>query len=277
LDEQLRTRFHTLSENIVDATDAVNRVLDAEDPSVSEIDDSHRRVAECNELYKELFALVPHEQQAHVERTHGRRLTDLRRLAGRLPARSTGTAVGKATDVPAGGGWPFLLQREPPKSIESQRYAPTRRGDGPHYSVGREVEAWCGACGGLREHNIIAIVDGLPKQVICLACNARHAYRTEPVRSKKAVEAEAAAQAKAEKPRKPTAAELEAQKKEAARFALQKELAEATDVRTFSPKLSYKAGEIINHPEHGRGKVENVVRGSILVRFRSGLKALTTY
>jgi hypothetical protein len=28
------------------------------------------------------------------------------------------------------------------------------------------------------------------------------------------------------------------------------------------------------HPEHGRGKVENVLRGSMLVRFREGLRPL---
>ena len=45
-------------------------------------------------------------------------------------------------------------------------------------------------------------------------------------------------------------------------------------VRQFSPKERYKAGEIIEHPEHGRGKIENTLPRSLLVRFAGGLKPL---
>ena len=38
-------------------------------------------------------------------------------------------------------------------------------------------------------------------------------------------------------------------------------------MRVFDPKERYKAGEIIVHPEYGRGKIENVLRSSLLVRF----------
>ena len=58
--------------------------------------------------------------------------------------------------------------------------------------------------------------------------------------------------------------------------ALTEEVASAATVRVFNPKERYKAGEIISHPEYGRGKVENVLRSSLLVRFaRSGLKPLS--
>ena len=36
----------------------------------------------------------------------------------------------------------------------------------------------------------------------------------------------------------------------------------------------YKAGQIIEHPEYGRGKVENARRDTIMVRFSTGLKSL---
>ena len=46
-------------------------------------------------------------------------------------------------------------------------------------------------------------------------------------------------------------------------------------MRIFDPKERYKAGEIIVHPEYGRGKIENVLRSSLLVRFPiGGLKSL---
>ena len=53
------------------------------------------------------------------------------------------------------------------------------------------------------------------------------------------------------------------------------EVAAAATVRIFDPKERYKAGEIIVHPEYGRGKIENVLRSSLLVRFPiGGLKSL---
>ena len=55
---------------------------------------------------------------------------------------------------------------------------------------------------------------------------------------------------------------------------LQKELSDAVEPRTFDPKGRYKSGEIIVHPEYGRGKVENVLRTSLLVRFLEGLRPL---
>ena len=57
--------------------------------------------------------------------------------------------------------------------------------------------------------------------------------------------------------------------------ALGEEVAAAETVRLFDPKERYKAGEIIAHPEFGRGKIENVLRSSLLVRFPvGGLKSL---
>ena len=57
--------------------------------------------------------------------------------------------------------------------------------------------------------------------------------------------------------------------------ALGEEVAAAANVRVFDPKERYKAGEIIVHAEYGRGKIENVLRSSLLVRFPvGGLKSL---
>jgi len=56
---------------------------------------------------------------------------------------------------------------------------------------------------------------------------------------------------------------------------LANEIATATEVRDFDPKGRYRNGEIIYHPEFGRGKIENVLRSSLLVRFPiGGLKSL---
>ncbi|MSP59770.1 MAG: hypothetical protein EXR72_05400 [Myxococcales bacterium] len=248
------------------------KVLDAENPTTDEVISAHRTIAAVADEYAAIVTEIPESQRGHVERTTGRRVTDLRRQASKLPQKSAGQSVANASDVPAGGGWPFLLQRTPSKSIEPRRDAVNiKRGETPHLRVGGEIEAWCGTCAGLTEHHIFALVDGKPKQVICQGCNARHGFRVTPARSKDSpiVAATTAATYK------PSRQEMEARKKEEERFALQKELAEATVVRPFVVRERYKAGEIVQHAEHGRGKIENVLRGSILVRFRTGLKSLS--
>jgi hypothetical protein len=58
--------------------------------------------------------------------------------------------------------------------------------------------------------------------------------------------------------------------------AFDRELTQATDVKPFERFGRYKSGQIIEHPEHGRGKVESTLRGAILVRFRTGLKSVMT-
>jgi hypothetical protein len=74
---------------------------------------------------------------------------------------------------------------------------------------------------------------------------------------------------------RPRAGDPEARKKAAELRALGEEVAAAPNVRLFDPKERYKAGEIIAHPEFGRGKIENVLRSSLLVRFPvGGLKSL---
>ena len=70
-------------------------------------------------------------------------------------------------------------------------------------------------------------------------------------------------------------ADPEAQRRAAELRALGEEVAAAATVRVFDPKERYKAGEIIVHAEYGRGKIENVLRSSLLVRFSvGGLKSL---
>ena len=193
----------------------------------------------------------------------GRRITDLRRSAAMLMQRASGSKTELAVDT---GMVPFLLQRKPGKSIVPERAAPTGK-----LSVGGEVDAWCGKCKEVRTHNIVAMVGGDPKQVVCQTCSSRHNYRTEPPPrartssgSVPVVTGNAAARA----------ADKEQQSRQEQKRVLQKELADAPEPRPFDPKERYKAGEIIVHPEYGRGKVENVLRTSLLVRFLEGLRPL---
>jgi len=141
----------------------------------------------------------------------------------------------------------------------------------PKFRVGHESDAWCGPCKRISAHIVIAMVDGIPKQVLCQSCGSRHNYRLEAGRSgpggpgggKPAVES-----------RKLSPTEQHARKKQEELVVLSKELAAATEVRPFVRREVYKAGQIIEHPEYGRGKVENARRDTIMVRFSTGLKSL---
>jgi hypothetical protein len=136
--------------------------------------------------------------------------------------------------------------------------------------VGGEIDAWCGPCDLLTNHHIVAMVSQEPKQVVCQICGSRHGYRISSARrSTNTLQSESGTASHSnENARK-------AEQKAEEMRALSRELATAETVRTFDPRERYRAGEILTHPEFGRGKVENVLRSSILVRFAtSGLKSL---
>jgi hypothetical protein len=221
-------------------------------------------VAELSKRYADLLGALNLADKDAVERRLGRRITDLRRAGAQLTRRDSGQKVDKSRDA---GFIPFLEQRQPPKSIVPERAAPTGK-----LSVGSEVDSWCGKCKEMREHHVVAMVGGEVKQVICVVCNSRHNFKDSPPerRGKQAGEVVYAGGGA----KRPSAEDRELQKRQELKRALQKELAEANEPRAFDPKGRYKAGEIIVHPEHGRGKIENVLRSSMLVRFLDGLRPL---
>jgi len=229
---------------------------------------THLAVERVAQRYRDLFLRLPEGEKLKVERSLGRRMSDMKRLASLLPR--VGSVAASTPDRQVLGHSEVGERR-----ITGVSWGAGTRPPGAgasRYRVGGDVEAWCSPCGTLTEHSIVAMVGDQPKQVVCQACNARHGYRTAPAR-KGTPEAEPASG------RLMTGAEREAQKradqKAAELRALATEMAEATEVRAFDPKGRYRAGEIISHPEFGRGKVETVLRSSLLVRFSvGGLKSL---
>jgi hypothetical protein len=262
MDDALKARVEEFREHLNETA--------AEVDAAGESDDEARelaagdRVRALAQSWGALLAELPPPERVAVEKQLERRVLDLRRAAAALTQRVSGQKAALAVDA----GNPFLFRREPPKSIEPDRYALRGR-----KSVGSEVDSWCGKCKEVREHRIVAMVGDEPKQVVCNTCGSRHNYKSEqPTRSRSGTPT-------AGTPvdggvRKSSAEDREAQKRADAKRALQKELAEAVDPRPFDPKGRYKAGEIILHAEHGRGKIENVLRSSLLVRFLDGLKPL---
>jgi hypothetical protein len=224
---------------------------------------AHAGVERLSRRYRELLQSLPSAEQMRVERVLGRRVVDLKRLASVLP-KVPAANTESTPDRVAGGGAPGE------RRITGVSWSHDSRAPAARPGVGGDVESWCGRCGETTTHNIVAMVGSEPKQVLCQVCGSRHTHRTGP--AKRTAAGTSAAGAIDDRPRP---MDPEARRKAAELRALGEEVAAATTVRLFDPKERYKAGEIIAHPEYGRGKIENVLRSSLLVRFPiGGLKSL---
>lgn len=264
--DELKAQFQAISGEADDLLDEIEAALD-EHAEFSQQLATRRKVEDVVKRFRELVGPLGESDRMQVDRTTGRKIVDVQKMAVRLPAPPAGSAAPPraddsffATRAPDSSRKPRVLGTEPGQ---------LRRGEtAPKYRVTGEVEAWCGPCDQVRTHVIIAIVDDLPAQVVCQACNSRHKFREGPAR-KKHEEKRAPSGTY-----QPTAAEREAQKKAEEKKALIESLRAAEHVRKYEPKERYKAGEVIEHPEFGRGKIENTLPRSLLVRFVAGLKQL---
>ncbi len=216
-------------------------------------------VERLSRRYREMFSALSAGEQMRVERLLGRRVVDVKRLASLLPKVSQVTA--ESTPDRQAGTSAVGERRITGVSWSHDRGVT----GGPALRVGGEVESWCGKCGASTTHNIVAMVGAEPKQVLCQVCNSRHTHRTTPARTKTSDGAVATSDARAK-----TAGDPETARRAEAQRVLVQEVLSATAIRPFDPKERYKAGEIISHPEFGRGKIENVLRSSLLVRFTNG-------
>src|SRR5450432_214699 len=224
----------------------------------------HQAVDLMGRRFRDLLSSLPPGEQVAAERALGRRVADVRRLASLLP-RTPANLVVSTPDRQVSGSSTVGERRITGVSWTHDRSAPSAG-----LRVGGEVEAWCGKCGEAKTHNIIAMVGSDPKQVLCQSCGSRHSYRTEPARKRPTEGIAESTSGRQPPPDREAARKMELMR------ALSEEVAASSTVRVFNPKERYKAGEIISHPEYGRGKIENVLRSSLLVRFpRSGLKPLS--
>jgi hypothetical protein len=223
-------------------------------------------VERLSRRYREMYAALSPGDQMKVDRTLGRRVVDIKRLASLLP--KVATVASDSTPDRVAGTSTVGERRITGVSWSHGRAVPNAA---PKPTVGAEIESWCGKCGEVTTHNVVALVGDDPKQVLCQVCNTRHAHRTTPARPSNRGDATGAASDSRAK----TPQDVESAKKAELMRALAQEVNAAPEVKVFDPKQRYKVGDIIAHPEFGRGKIENVLRSSLLVRFPvGGLKSL---
>jgi hypothetical protein len=275
LDNQLEERLQALMNRILDVKEQVSAVGEEQNYSTYDAAAARQAVRDVAAEYRAILDAAPEEERDGIDRRFGRQVIDLRRFASWLPVKTHGDAVPLAQE----DAWTRAMSKPaPPRTpqAEPDQYgqvrtvaARTATPSGPR--VGGEVDAWCGACKELRMHTIVAMVNNEPKQVICKTCDAKHGYRLTPARGKKA------GTTPKKKRGKLTPDEAKKLKEEEERTAFQKELADAKDVRPFEKRARYKAGQFIDHPELGRGKIESVVKGSLVVRFRNGRRPVSLF
>lgn len=266
-EDELKERETKLRDDVYGTIDEVGEALESgEEQRQLEVG---KLIAPLVSRYSELLAMVSELERERIERGLGRMITDLRRSAGKLSQRASGNKAERAADA---GGQPFLLTRAPSPFL-TKSSAPTgrrTRASDNALTVGGEIEAWCGKCKESRTHRIVVIHEHRPYRVQCMHCKSQHGYRNEPT-----------ARGGSETPNAPKRVvrtiDPEATKRRLEREKLSAELSSvsAEEVRPFDPAGIYKSGQVLEHPKYGRGKIESITRGSLLVRFIDGLRPLS--
>jgi hypothetical protein len=267
MDESLRSLLQSIAEEADGLGDEVENAMD-EHASFATMLDTRRRVDDLSRRFREAMARITDEKDRfQCERTFGRRVADLQKMATRLPSAPEGKPAEKIVDDS------FFGTRAPkssrPPVVPGLQPGETRRRDSNVVRVTSEIDAWCGRCAMVRTQTVAAVVGDQPAQVVCTVCGTRSRYREGPARGKK--ESAAAPRATRGAAAPPTG-QREADAKQKEKNELLQTLQAAENVRSYSPKERYRVGEIIEHPEHGRGRIENTLPRSLLVRFAGGLK-----
>ena len=267
MDDALRARFQEVSDEVDGLMDEVEQAYDEHATFAFGLA-TRVKVEDATRKYRELSAGLDEKDKFDVERRVGRKVSDLQKMAQKLPAPPQGKpATGRASNE-------FFETREgkssrkpvvPGLAVGQQSTRGTER---PKYKVSGDIDSWCGPCADVKTHTIIAMIGEEPAQVVCQVCGSRHKYRVESSRKK----AENGTTATSSAGGKSASSAQPGDRKMEERNAFITELRNAPNVKTFSPKDRYKVGEIIEHPEHGRGKIENTLPRSLLVRFPTGLR-----
>jgi hypothetical protein len=135
--------------------------------------------------------------------------------------------------------------------------------------VGKNIDAFCARCGLTLAHIVLYEVGGAVQGVKCKTCGAEHRYRgPKPARQRDIAEERRTARAAPRTPRTVRPAD--------SRLWEQRNAAVAPDAVVWDYKLTerYEKGDVIAHPQFGRGFVETITPDSIQVLFREGRKAL---
>lgn len=119
---------------------------------------------------------------------------------------------------------------------------------------GDDTDTYCGRCKAERAHHVVALnADGAPATVICRTCGGQHRFREK---------------------KEPAAPRATGSVRKSGGTAAPTRDAPAGPPRPYSPGEVYAAGDWVEHPKFGQGKVTEARGGKIEVRFESGSRLL---
>jgi hypothetical protein len=153
------------------------------------------------------------------------------------------------------------------------------------YKTGGEIDSYCTKCRLDLGHRIVAMVEGVPKRVLCLTCNSEHNYRKP--KSAAAEKAPTAAKASggttpSTRPGAPrstasaramAAAEAEVARERAWEKAVSGQ--PVTSFKAYRVSALFQENDLIRHTKFGDGLVTRVLdKSKIEVMFREGPRVL---
>lgn len=135
--------------------------------------------------------------------------------------------------------------------------------------VGKNIDAFCSRCQLTLAHIVLYEVGGTVQGVKCKTCRAEHRYHGPKPVKKREVPAERRPGV-AFKAQRPPVRPADARQWE------QFNAAAAPDAVTWDYQLAerYEKGDIISHPQFGRGFVVKITADSMEVLFREGRKQM---
>lgn len=146
-------------------------------------------------------------------------------------------------------------------------------------SAGQEIDAWCTRCKLDLGHRIIAIVEQLPKRVVCMTCGSEHNYKAPKTNAPGVVNstrrvtvnqtAAAKTRAKTDKPK------TEARPRAGGRAEWERRVRSGGVFRRYVPTDRFQEGDLVTHSKFGEGYVVALVgNDKLTIAFHDGEKTL---
>jgi hypothetical protein len=135
--------------------------------------------------------------------------------------------------------------------------------------VGKEIDAFCSRCQLILAHIVLYEVGGMVHAVKCKTCKTEHRYHGPKPEKRKEVQTafrHGGAASKAPRPVRP----MDARQWELRNSAL------GLDAVIWEYKWTepFEKGDVISHPQFGRGFVDQITADSMEVLFREGRKRM---
>lgn len=118
--------------------------------------------------------------------------------------------------------------------------------------VGGDIDSWCTSCKIMILHTVVAMVSTEVRRVQCNSCGSQHVFRAHPPgEGPRPARASAGRSAGSGKPSK--ASGSNSGRVRASDYDRLMMGREKGDARRYSPKATFRPGEVIQHPKFGLG------------------------